>query len=173
MNTNYTGFGRIKLGKNRYVLGGFYAPVSYTYFSDTILLWTTAKFTHISPFLAKCADLICEALKIGMPLRGSVCLGAAVLHKTANTFVGTALVEASEIEKNQRWIGATLGIGFMLNGVKEALGETLVVPLFCQHFKEEMKLTFPYLTLDWVSRWYARQSSAVRVNDFETAGMGV
>ena len=158
-NTSYTGFGRIKVGKNQYGLGGFYAPVSYSYFSDTILLWTMARLTHLSPFLAKCADLICEALAIGMPLRGSVCLGKAIMNKAANTFVGEALVEANEIEKHQRWIGATLGSGFMINGVKEAISESLVVPLFCQHRKEAMKLTFPYLTLDWVTRWNARQSA--------------
>jgi hypothetical protein len=158
-NTNYSGFGRIRTGKNSYGLGGFYAPVSYSYFSDTILLWTIAKFTHLSPFLAKCADLICEALVIGMPLRGSVCLGKAIMNKTTNTYVGDALVEANEIEKNQRWIGATLGSGFKLNGVKDAISEGLIVPLFCQHHKETMKLSFPYLTLDWVSRWNARQNA--------------
>jgi hypothetical protein len=159
LNTKYTSCGRIRVDKNSYRLGGFYAPVSYTYFSDTILLWTAANFTYISPFLAKCADLVCEALKIGMPLRGSVCLGPAVMNKTANTFVGLALVEASEIEKNQRWIGATLGSGFMLNAAKDTLSETLVVPLFCEHLKKEMKVTFPYLTLDWVRRWRVRQQS--------------
>jgi len=156
LNTNYTGFGRIKVGPNQYGVGGFYAAVNYAYFSDTILLWTTNQFTHVAPFLAKCADLICEALKIGMPLRGSVCFGEAVMHKTSQTFLGSAMVEASEIEKNQKWIGATLGVGFMLNELKEALSEALVVPLFCEHFKPEMKLTFPYLTLDWVSRWRAK-----------------
>jgi hypothetical protein len=156
LNTNYTGFGRIKVGPNQYGIGGFYAPVSYTYFSDTIMLWTTRQFTHVSPFLTKCADLICEALKIGMPLRGSVCFGKAVMHKATNTFLGPAVVEASETEKNQKWIGATLGESFVLNYVKEALSESLVVPLFCEHFKPEMKLTFPYLTLDWVSRWRAK-----------------
>lgn len=158
LNTRYSGFGRIKTGKNNDGLGGFYAPVSYTYFSDTIMLWTSARFTYVSPFLTKCADLVCESLKIGMPLRGSVCFGEAVMNKTANTFIGTAIVEASAIEKNQKWIGATLGSGFMLNDVKEALSETLIVPLFCEHFKPEMNLTFPYLTLDWVSRWRARRN---------------
>jgi|GEM_PF-1261973 len=156
LNTNYTGFGRIKVGPNQYGVGGFYAPVNYAYFSDTILLWTTNQFTHVSPFLAKCGDLICEALKIGMPLRGSVCFGEAVMHKGSHTFLGSVMVEASDIEKSQKWIGATLGTGFMLNDLKEAVSEALVVPLFCEHFKSEMKLTFPYLTLDWVSRWRAK-----------------
>ena len=161
LNTNYTGFGRIKVGPNQYSLGGYYAPVSYTYFSDTIMLWTTCQFTHVAPFLAKCADLICEALKIGMPLRGSVSFGEAVMHKATNTFIGKALVEAAEIEKNQMWIGATLGETFMLNDLKDALSEALIVPLFCEHFKPEMKITFPYLTLDWVGRWRAQGNSDV------------
>ena len=91
-----------------------------------------------------------------MPLRGSVCFGEAVMHKASQTFLGSAMVEASDIEKNQKWIGATLGVGFMLNELKEAVSEALVVPLFCEHFKSDMKLTFPYLTLDWVSRWRAK-----------------
>jgi hypothetical protein len=153
LNTNYTGFGRIKVGPGKFCLGGFYAPVNYAYFSDTILLWTTRQFTHVSPFLAKCGDLVCEALKIGLPLRGSVCFGEAVMHKASNTFLGPALVEANEMEKNQNWIGATLGASFMLNELKEALSEALVVPLFCEHFKPEMKTSLPYLTLDWVGRW--------------------
>lgn len=158
LNTNYTGVGRVWIGKNQYGLGSFYAPVSYAYFSDTIMLWTTNRFTYVAPFLAKCADLICEALKIGMPLRGSISYGSAVMNKTTNTFIGRSIVEANAIEKGQRWVGATLGIGFMLNSVREALSETLVVPLYCQHFKPEMPLTFPYLTLDWVNRWKARKN---------------
>jgi hypothetical protein len=153
--SNYAAFGRIRLGDNKYALGGFNAPVRYTYFSDTIMLWVPWALTHVSPFLAKCADLICEALQIGMPLRGSVCFGPAVMSKTANTFIGPALVEAADIEKNQTWIGATLGAGFMLNVAKEALSESLVVPLYCEHFKPGMKLSVPYLTLDWVNRWKA------------------
>lgn len=158
LNTRYTGFGRIKVGPNQYAFGGFYAPINYAYFSDTIILWTANQFTYLNPFLAKCADLICEALKIGMPLRGSISYGAAVMNKKTNTFIGKAIVEANDIEKGQRWIGATLGIAFMLNEIREALSETLVVPLFCQHFKSEMPLTYPYLTLDWVHRWTAQQN---------------
>lgn len=153
LKESYTAFGRVKLAQNHYLMGGSYAPINYTYFSDTILLWTTAYNTHVSPFLARCSDLICEALRIRMPLRGSVCFGEAVLDKSTNTFIGRAIIEANDIEKNQKWIGATLGSAFALSELKEALSETLVVPLYCEHFKPAMKLTFPYLTLDWVTRW--------------------
>lgn len=153
LSKNYTAFERIKVGFNNYVMGGTYTPIKYSYFSDTIILWTTNNATHVSSFLAKCADLICEALKIGMPLRGSICFGEGILNKSTNTIVGGALVEASNIEKNQKWIGATLGETFVLQELKDVMSETLVVPLFCEHYKDEMKVAFPYLTLDWITRW--------------------
>lgn len=155
LSEGYTAFGRVKVGSN-YLIGGSYTPIKYVYFSDTILLWTTPVDIHVSPFLARCADLICEALKIGMPLRGSVCFGEAIMNKATNTFIGGAIVEASNIEKNQRWIGATLGTAFFIPEFREAIIETLIVPLFCEHFKEGMPLTSPYLTLDWVTRWKSK-----------------
>lgn len=156
LNKSYTAFGRINIGHSRYLMGGSYTPINYAYFSDTIILWTTSCDTHVSPFLAKCSDLICEALKIEMPLRGSVCFGEAIMNQATHTFIGEAVAEASDIEKNQKWIGATLGTAFALQELKNALSETLVVPLYCEHFKEEMKLSYPYLTLDWVTRWKER-----------------
>lgn len=153
LNTNYTGLGRIELTPGQHTIGGFYAPINYAYFSDTIILWTPARLTHLSPFLSRCGDLICEALKLGMPLRGSITAGEAVMHKATQTYLGMALVEASDIEKHQQWIGATLGVGFAVKDLKEGLNETLVVPLFCEHFKTTMRLSIPYLTLDWVNRW--------------------
>ena len=153
LNTNFTGLARVEYQPGRYTIGGVYAPIGYAYFSDTILLWTPARLTHFAPFLARCGDLICEALRIGLPLRGAISAGEAIMHKASQTFLGSALVEASNIEKNQAWIGATLGEGFNVKDLKEGLTETLVVPLFCEHFKPTMEVTFPYLTLDWVSRW--------------------
>jgi hypothetical protein len=155
MNRSYTAFGRIKVAPDHYIIGGTYAPIGYTYFSDTIVLWTTPYETHVAPFLARCADLVCEALRIRLPLRGAVTFGEAVMHKPTRTYIGKAIVEANEIEKNQRWIGVTLGRSFGSPDFKEALSESLVVPLFAEHFKTEMPLTYPYLTLDWVTRWNA------------------
>jgi hypothetical protein len=155
MNRSYTAFGRIKVAPDHYILGGTYAPIGYTYFSDTIILWTTPYDTHVSPFLARCADLICEALRMRLPLRGAITFGEAVMHRPSRTYIGKAIVEANEIEKNQRWVGVTLGRSFGSPDFKEALSESLVVPLFAEHFKLEMPLTYPYLTLDWVTRWNA------------------
>lgn len=153
LNKNYTAFGRVEVGSNQYLMGGSYAPIKYAYFSDTIILWTTSCDTHVSPFLAKCCDLICESLRIEMPLRGSVCFGEAIMNKATNTFLGGAMFEASDIEKNQKWIGASLGEAFQLPELRNVVSEALVVPLYCEHLKKEATLSTPYLTLDWVSRW--------------------
>ena len=88
---------------------GFSLRVRYAYFSDTILLWTPLLQGTVSPFLARCADLMCEALKIGMPLRGAITAGSAVMHKATSTYLGAPIVEATELEHAQEWVGVTLG----------------------------------------------------------------
>src|SRR5947209_3936554 len=47
-------------------------PVQHAHFSDTILLWAPLVQHFIAPFLARCADMVCEALQMGLPLRGPV-----------------------------------------------------------------------------------------------------
>ncbi len=163
VHAKYTSLARLELSPGNYTIGGSYAPIGHAYFSDTILLWTPARLTHLAPFLARCSDLICEALKLGLPLRGSISAGEAVMHKASQTFLGSALVEASDIEKNQMWIGATLGEGFVVRDLKDALSETQVVPLYCDHFKPTMPISFPYLTLDWPERWGPNKEGLVRM----------
>lgn len=153
LKKNYKAIERVKVAKNQYMMAATYTPIKYAYFSDTIILWTTNKDTHITPFATKCADLICEALKIGIPLRGAISFGEATMNKGENIFLGKAIVEANEIEKTQRWIGASFGAAFYLSEFKENISETLIVPLFCQHLKEDTKYAMPYLTLDWINRW--------------------
>lgn len=91
------------------VLTLFELPVRYAYFSDTILLWVPLHQAYPAAFVRRCADLMCEALSMGMPLRGAICLGDAVMHQDTNTYIGKPLVEAAGLEKGQDWIGLTLG----------------------------------------------------------------
>ncbi|MCX6723053.1 MAG: hypothetical protein NT094_03205, partial [Candidatus Staskawiczbacteria bacterium] len=112
LKKGYKSFEKVRVGHNQYFLGSAYVPVKYAYFSDTIILWTTPTDVHLSPFIAKCADLICEALNLEIPLRGSICFGEAIMHKPSNIFLGSAIVEAANIEKSQKWVGATFGEAF-------------------------------------------------------------
>lgn len=50
---------------------------------------------------------MCEALKMGVPLRGAIALGEAVLDQETRTYIGEPLVEAARLEAGQRWVGTT------------------------------------------------------------------
>src|SRR5579863_3754633 len=61
-------------------------PVRHAHFSDTILLWVPLVQHFIAPFIARCSDMVCEALSMGLPLRGALAAGPAVLHSRTGTF---------------------------------------------------------------------------------------
>ena len=101
--------GLASVGKNLFSPSLFWLPMRYAYFSDTLLFWIVYHPVFIAPFLERCCGIFCEALRLGLPLRGSVTLGRCVLHKKSSTYLGDALVEAVELEKSQEWVGVTLG----------------------------------------------------------------
>lgn len=80
-------------------------PPGYTYFSDTILLWHPLVPAFVDDFVTRCSELICDALAMGIPLRGAITLGDAVLSRDSDFFIGTPIVEAARLEKSQNWIG--------------------------------------------------------------------
>ena len=100
----------IPIFENAFHPGLFWLPIRYAYFSDSILLWIPYHQTFVQPFLDKCLDVFCEALSVGLPLRGAITAGELVLHKKTNTYIGEALVEAARLEKGQDWIGVCLGV---------------------------------------------------------------
>ena len=87
----------------------FTLPARYAYFSDTILVWVPLTQTFVAPFIQRCADLICEALRVAVPLRGAIVAGKAVMHRASSTYLGKPIVEAARLEAGQNWIGAMLG----------------------------------------------------------------
>ncbi len=91
------------------VLTVFRLPVRYAYFSDTILLWVPLEQVYAAAFVTRCADLMCEAIAMAIPLRGAICLGEAVMHRATNVYLGKPLVEAARLEKGQDWVGLTFG----------------------------------------------------------------
>lgn len=81
----------------------------FAYFSDTILLWCPLTPPLVGGFVERCSDLMCEALAMGIPLRGAITLGDAVLDNESNIYIGKPIVEASNLERGQDWIGLTFG----------------------------------------------------------------
>ncbi|HEX3558851.1 MAG TPA: hypothetical protein VHU19_06595 [Pyrinomonadaceae bacterium] len=89
-----------------------FIEIEQDYFSDTILLWTRFSPPTLGPFLHVCCSLMCEALRAGLPLRGALALGDAIMDKSARTYLGEPLVEAARLEKAQQWVGLSFGRSF-------------------------------------------------------------
>lgn len=89
-----------------------FIPVETAHFSDSLLIWAPGQPAFFWGFLYRVMDVFCEALKIGIPLRGALAIGPAVLHKRTNIFVGPPIVEASSLEAGQDWLGVACGPSF-------------------------------------------------------------
>lgn len=132
----------------------FSLPVRYAYFSDTILLWLPLDRLFPAPFISRCANLVCDALKAGIKLRGAIALGEAVLHKASSTYIGPPLVEAAELEKAQNWMGVMLSHSATWPDFLARLDPGLIIE-YEAPVKDDAKVN-DYLSpivLDWPRRW--------------------
>src|SRR5271157_268989 len=130
-------------------------PARHAHFSDTILLWVPLVQHFIAPFIARCADMVCEALRMGLPLRGALAAGPAVLHSRTGTFVGAPLVEAARLEQSQDWLGVSLGASMLAADISREFDPNLVLP-YAVPFKKGKSQMSADLALDWPSRFRAR-----------------
>ncbi|MDP1926945.1 MAG: hypothetical protein Q8K62_00375, partial [Thiobacillus sp.] len=58
-------------------------------------------------FLDMCSALICRSIEIGLPLRGAISMGEAVIDEGRRIFLGQPIVDAARLEGSQKVIGAT------------------------------------------------------------------
>lgn len=63
-------------------------------------------------FLQVCMEFFCEAIRAGIPLRGCVATGMAIMNKQDSIFFGEPLVEAARGEPAQNAIGIAYGRSF-------------------------------------------------------------
>lgn len=127
----------------------------YAYFSDTILLWCPLAPPLVGDFVERCADLICDALAVNIPLRGAITLGEAVLDNKSNTYIGKPIVEAAMLEKGQEWVGLTLGNTAMWSPFLVQLHPATVI-----EYPAPMKAGYESyaapVVVDWPRRWRDR-----------------
>jgi len=151
-------------GSNLFSPGLFRLPMRYAYFSDTLLFWIAYRPAFVAPFLERCCGVFCEALRLGIPLRGSVVAGRCVLHKKTSTYLGNPLVEAARLEKAQEWVGVTLGVSartiqfpfLMSQEPMIILGDPpLKVPP--QEESDKYRKLVSGLVLDWPRYWRRMQ----------------
>lgn len=105
-------------------------------------------------FLDVCNDLMCRGLEVGLPLRGAIAIGDAVLDQERNVFLGQPIVEAARLEGGQKLIGTSFCIS--------TKGQT-VPPRFTLQFDKHIKNTHRSLwggaMLDWPRHWRRTRKS--------------
>jgi hypothetical protein len=133
----------------------FSFELGFAYFSDTILLWAPLGETHVAPFLARCTDVFLEALSLGVPLRGAIAVGEAILHQPSGIFLGTPLIDAARLEHAQDWLGIALTGG--CSAILQWLDSSLVMP-YTPPCKNGTKPDLHSgLVLDWPRRARAKR----------------
>lgn len=116
-------------------------------------------------FLDLCNEVICHSIEIGLPLRGGISMGEAVLHLDRGIYLGKPLIDAARLESPQQCIGASFASSFLEQLVPERykLGHIA-------HFKKEPPSHFGGAILDWPRHWRnTRKASLFDVIDaFDT-----
>lgn len=104
-----------------------------------------------------CNEMICHSLEIGLPLRGALALGEAVLHIERGVYLGQPLIDAARMEHSQRIIGASFTRSFM----KQIVPPRYRVP-FDKHLKDARDDLFQGSVLDWPRHWRATRKADLR-----------
>jgi len=63
-------------------------------------------------FLSLCMDFFCQSIVAGIPLRGCISTGMAIMNKSKSLYIGESLVEAAKGEGEQNAVGFAFGNSF-------------------------------------------------------------
>lgn len=139
---------------------GWFLP-EHTYFSDTILFWVPYSPIALSRLAEVTAEALCISVELGLPLRGAIAIGNAVLDNNSRRYLGEPLIEAAESEKAQEWIGASFGPSILEGSNGQGLLMHAFLP-FRSHVKSGYEGVVPGLVVDWPRRWReSREADAV------------
>ncbi|SCK19169.1 hypothetical protein [Vogesella sp. LIG4] len=153
------------------------------YASDSILLWANRTWPAVSQeneesflslasnatngwkyhpipcdnFLEVCNDLMCRGLEVGLPLRGAISIGEAVLDSSRSIFLGKPIIEAARLEAGQRLIGTS----FCSSMVAQFIPQRFKIS-FDNHIKENYHSLFGGAMLDWPRHWRNTRKSDLR-----------
>ncbi len=148
-------------GKDFRVAALTYADVRYAYFSDTILLWLPLQPLLVGPFLQRCADLVCEALHMGIPLRGTIALGEGYLHRQSGTYLGELIVDAARLEAAQDWIGVAFAPSATWPPFVAEVSPSQIIE-YEVPVKPGMEHLRSPIALDWPRRWRDTESTPLQ-----------
>lgn len=129
-----------------------YLKTEQAYFSDTILVWSDYEVFRFPAFCELCCGLMCESLRIGLPLRGVISVGPAIFDASSGVYIGLPLIEAARAEFQQRWLGVTFGESFTREPYGQGFDPRTVLA-YSAHWKDEEKRKKKSPVLDWPRHW--------------------
>lgn len=127
----------------------------HAFFSDTFILWVEYDKLlqpRMGGFYEKCSTVFIEAIKKGIPLRGSIARGTAIMDEENRLFLGKPLAEAAKAEPAQQW----LGIGITKSCEDIYPTEARYLFPFEDHIKEGKESLLSIIVLDW-ARYFRRK----------------
>ncbi len=141
------------------------SPMQHAFFSDTFIIWIEYEpiwGMSLRGFYEKCMDIFIEATKRGIPLRGAISRGLAIMDTERNIYLGKPIVEAARAEAAQNWLGIALTKSCKEANVSEAW---LLLP-YEKHIKENINtdvenILFTNCVLDWPKHWRKTQKTDI------------
>lgn len=133
-------------------------PMHHAFFSDTFLLWVEYREfppMGIAGFYEKCSIIFIEVLKKGIPLRGSIAKGTAIMDDNSKLYLGKPLAEAAKAEPAQQW----LGIGLTSSIEYSQLSEMRYLFPFQEHIKQGKETLFNGAVLNWARYFRETENS--------------
>lgn len=101
-------------------------------------------------FLQTCMDFFCQAIVAGIPLRGCVSTGYAVMDKYKSIYLGSPLVEAARGEPARNSMGISFGKSF---NKYHPIFNNYFIP-YLDNIKEGERSKFlSPMVLDWARYW--------------------
>lgn len=99
-------------------------------------------------FLTLCCELVCSSLECGLPLRGAISAGRAIMDRDSGYFLGEPLVEAARLEKAQ----AALGLGLCSSFVRQHVPSRFTSQ-YEAHMKANAGVSWSGRVLAWPRHW--------------------
>lgn len=131
----------------------FGLPLRSAYFSDTILLWAPLVPMFVRSFVTHCATFVCEALRMRVPVRGSLALGDAVMHRPSSTYIGEPIVEAARLENVQKWLGVAFATSATWPEFMAEVDPRLIIEYDVPIKEGSSADGLTPVVLDWPRRW--------------------
>lgn len=123
------------------------------HFSDTLMFWSDDGTLSNGDFIDRIIDFFCQALEMGLPLRGAIARGDLIHDPQRSIVIGPVLVEAAKAESAQAWCGLGLGPSFKGQVIAAPDDRTLA---FKGHIKPGRESEVLPVAVDWTWHWRAR-----------------